>query len=57
MFSAGPAEIHHRYVVSPGDGRPDETGEVVVTGPGEDPDALGEHWLAAAATVPAGAAR
>ena len=57
MFSSGPAEIHHRYVVSPGYGRPDETGEVVVTGPGEDPDALGEHWLAAAATVPAGAAR
>lgn len=55
MFSAGPAEIHHRYVVRRGDGRPDEGGEVVVTGPGEDPDALGERWRAAAGT-PVGAA-
>src|SRR4030067_1123158 len=53
---AGPAEIHHGYVVSRGDGRPDESGEVVVTGPVEDPDALGERWLAAVA-APAGAAR
>jgi len=44
MFSAGPAEVHHRYVVRRGDERPDETGEVVVTGPGEDPDAFGERW-------------
>jgi len=59
MLSAGPAEIHHRYLVRRGDGRPDETGEtgeVVVTGPGEVPDALGERWQAAAA-APAGAAR
>ena len=55
MFSAGPAEIHHRYLVRHGDGRPDEDGEVVVTGPGEDPDALGERWRSAAAT-PVGAA-
>jgi len=55
MFSAGPAEIHHRYVVSRGDGRPDDSGEVVVTGPGDDPDALGERWLAAAGS-PAGVA-
>ena len=51
MFSAGPAEIHHRYVVSRGDGRPDESGEVVVTGPGEDPDALGQRWLEGAGAV------
>jgi len=43
MFSAGPAEIHHRYLVRRGSGRPDESGEVVVTGPGEDPDALGQR--------------
>ena len=53
MFSAGPAEIHHRYVVRRGDGRHDENGEVVVTGPGDDPDALGERWRAAA-PVPVG---
>jgi putative redox protein len=46
MFSAGPAEIHHLFVVRHGDGREDEIGEVVVTGPNEDPDALGERWLA-----------
>jgi putative redox protein len=51
MFSAGPAEIHHRYLIRRGDGRPDETGEVVVTGPGEDPDALGRLWLEAAGAV------
>ena len=56
MFSAGPAAIHHRSVVARGDGRPDESGEVVAPGPGEEPDRLGERWLAAAATVPAGAA-
>jgi len=48
MFSAGPAEIHHRYLIRRADGRPDTTGEVVVTGPGDDPDAIGERWLAAA---------
>ena len=57
MFSAGPAEIHHRYLVRRGDGRPDEEGEVVVTGPGEDPDALGERWAAASARIPAEATR
>jgi putative redox protein len=55
MFSAGPAEIHHRYVVARGGGRPEERGEVVVTGPGEDPDALGQRWLASAG-APAGVA-
>jgi hypothetical protein len=48
MFSAGPAEVHHGYRVRRGLGRADETGEVVVTGPGEEPDALGERWSAAA---------
>jgi putative redox protein len=48
MFSAGPAEVHHRYLIRRGAGGPDEAGEVVVTGPGEDPDALGEHSLVTA---------
>jgi len=55
MLSAGPAEIHHRYLIRRGDGRPDEIGEVVVTGPGYVPDALGERWSATART-PAGVA-
>jgi putative redox protein len=50
MFSAGPAEIHHRYVIRRGAGQPDEEGEVVVTGPHADPDARGE----APTPVPAG---
>jgi len=50
------ASYEVRYVLSRGDGRPDEGGEVVVTGLGGDPDALGERRLAAAGT-PAGAAR
>jgi putative redox protein len=45
MFSAGPAAVHHRFVIHRPDGRPDEAGEVVVTGPREDPDRLGERWL------------
>lgn len=57
MFSAGPAEVHHRYHVRRGDGRPGEEGEVVVTGPGEDPDGLGERWAAASARIPAEATR
>lgn len=40
-LGAGPTELHHRYVVRRGDGRPDESGEVVVTGPRADPDAAG----------------
>lgn len=55
MFSAGPAEIHHRYLLLRSDGRPDESGEVVVTGPAEDPGALGQRWLARSSAV-AGAA-
>jgi len=57
MLSAGPAEIHHRYLIQRGDGRPDESGEVVVTGPGEDSDALGtRHRAVADAPVEEGAA-
>jgi putative redox protein len=51
MFSAGTAEIHHGYVVKRGDQRPEDRGEVVVTGPGEDPDALGQRRLAAVGSV------
>lgn len=47
MFSAGPAQLHHRYVVHRPDGRPDETGEVVVTGPREDIGAADERRVAA----------
>lgn len=46
MFSSGPAEIHHRYLIRRGDERPDESGEVVVTGPGE---ALGTKHRSSAA--------
>jgi putative redox protein len=53
MFSAGPAEVHHRYRIRRGDGRPDEVGEVVVTGPREDPDALGQRWATGVARIPA----
>ena len=54
MFSAGPAEIHHRYLVRRGIGRPVEDGEVVVTGPGDDPDALGQRWQTATGAVAIG---
>jgi putative redox protein len=47
MFSAGPAELHHRYVIHHSDGRRDETGEVVVTGPREEVGALDEERVAA----------
>lgn len=41
MLAAGTVEIHHRYrIVRPG--IPPTEGEVVVTGPNEDPDRLGE---------------
>lgn len=56
MLSAGTAEVHHRYLIHRGDGT-DESGEVVVMGPGEDPDALGtRHGSVAAAPVEKGAA-
>ena len=53
MFSAGPAEIHDRYIIRRCDGRPDEEGEVVVTGPSADPDALGEPRPSMLAGAPA----
>jgi putative redox protein len=43
LFSAGPAEVHHRYLIHRDDGVV-EAGEVVVTGPDESPDALGERY-------------
>lgn len=46
MLSAGPAEIHHRYLIRRGDQQPDESGEVVVTGPGGDPDGWAQSRLA-----------
>lgn len=47
MFSAGPTELHHRYVIHRRDGRPDAAGEVVVTGPHEDIGAVQEQRVAA----------
>lgn len=47
MLSSGPAEVHHRYLVTRVGRPPVEEGEVVVTGPGDDPDALGRNALAA----------
>jgi hypothetical protein len=41
MLSAGTVEIHHRYRIL-GGAAPIE-GEVVVTGPHADPDALGQR--------------
>lgn len=45
QLAAGVAEIHHRYVIrrGAGDGAEVLEGEVVVTGPGESPDALGRR--------------
>ena len=49
MLSAGTVEIHHRYrIVSPAAAAPIE-GEVVVTGPHADPDALARPAPGAAA--------
>lgn len=47
QLAAGVAEIHHRYVLrrGTGDGAEVREGEVVVTGPGEPPDALGRRSL------------
>jgi hypothetical protein len=52
IFSAGPAEVHHRYLIRRGSGQADESGEVVVTGPSEDAETLGKRWQAARGTVP-----
>ena len=53
MFSAGPAELHHRYIIRRGSGRSVEEGEVVVTGPHADPDALVPPHAAAVAAASA----
>lgn len=56
MLSAGPAEVHHRYLIHRGEGS-DVAGGVVVTGPGADPDALATtRGAGAAAPVERGAA-
>lgn len=52
MLSAGPAEVHHRYLIHRGEGQADELGEVVVTGPHADLDASGGE----PSPLPAGAA-
>ena len=50
MLSAGTVEIHHRYrIVSPAGAAPIE-GEVMVTGPHADPDAMGKPAVAASAS-------
>jgi putative redox protein len=41
-LASGAAEIHHAYLVHGADGE-EHYGEVVVTGPGESPDALGQR--------------
>ena len=41
MLSAGTVEIHHRYRIVSADGAAPIEGEVLVAGPGADPDALG----------------
>jgi putative redox protein len=46
-LSTGALTIHHGYVVRSGGS--EHTGEVVVTGPGEDPSSLGQHLATAAA--------
>ena len=46
MLSAGPAEIHHRFVIHRA-GAARETGEVAVTGPHADPDAPGSRVASA----------
>jgi len=57
MLGAGVAEIHHRYLIQRGDGGVDDSGEVVVTGPGARPDSLATVSRAAeAAPVEKGAA-
>ena len=56
MLSAGPAEIHHRFLIRH-DAGADELGEVMVTGPGADSDTLGTpHGAVAGAPVGEGAA-
>jgi len=54
MLGAGPAEIHHRYLIHRADGSPDEAAEVVVTGPHADPDAPGTTERASAPAASGG---
>jgi putative redox protein len=42
MLSAGTVEIHHRYRIVGPDGAAPIEGEVLVTGPHADPDAMGK---------------
>jgi putative redox protein len=48
MLSAGTVEIHHRYRILGAEGTAPIEGEVMVTGPGADPDAMGAVRVAAA---------
>jgi putative redox protein len=50
MLSAGTVEIHHRYRILGSAGVAPIEGEVLVTGPHADPDAMGRTQPAAAAT-------
>jgi putative redox protein len=52
MLSAGPTEIHHRYLIRRSDGRPDETDEVAVTGPNAKPDVGTEPGVTSLTTRP-----
>jgi len=49
MLSAGTVEIHHRYRIQGPHGAGAIEGEVIVTGPHTDPDAMGTPRLAGAA--------
>jgi putative redox protein len=49
MLSAGTVEIHHRYRIVGASGTDPIEGEVMVTGPHADPDAMGAGPVAAAA--------
>ena len=49
-LSSGVTEIHHAYIVR-GAAGDEQYGEVVVTGPAESPDALGQHAGAGPAKV------
>ena len=47
-LAAGVTEIHHAYLVHDADGH-ERYGEVVVTGPNESPDALGQRLISRSA--------
>jgi putative redox protein len=51
-LASGVAEIHHAYVVRDAAGE-EHYGEVVITGPDEDPDALGARYQAGATSAEA----